>query len=407
MFTALRKAEYTELAILFFIQGAAMSIWFVPIGSILDTHGLAHIKPLAFGASAIAYFVSPLIFGAMADRHVPPAKVLRTLATATAVLMAVASTAIRDHLNPWLILGLIQIFWLFYAPMFSFSSAIVLARLKDAKSEFGPIRAMATLGWMGGCLLVSWINADNSSRAGYVGAGAWLLVALFTYFLPETQMPPSAENLKWHERLGLDALTLLKNRDHRVIFLITTMLSIPIAAFYPYAPTNMRDVGLTHTSAWMSLAQCSEMVAMFSLGWLLAHWRLKWIFACGLAFGVLRFGLSAVGGEAWLLAGVALHGACYTLVYITAQIYLDQRVDPGWRTRAQALLSLTNSGLGNLVGYLGTGWFFRTCTGNAGTHWTLFWGGMAAIALGVLVYFLRAYQGVVAPKTAGLKIEAR
>jgi MFS family permease len=398
--TTLRKAEYTELAILFFIQGAAMSIWFVPIGSILDSHGLGQIKPLAFGASALAYFVSPLIFGAMADRHVPPAKVLRTLATATAVLMAVTSTAIREHLNQWVVLGLIQIFWLFYAPMFSISAAIVLARLKDANSEFGPIRAMATLGWMAGCLLVSWINADNSSRAGYVGAAVWLLVALFTYFLPSLQMPPSAENLKWHERLGLDALTLLKNRDHRVIFIITTLLSIPIAAFYPYAPTNMRDIGLTHTTAWMSLAQCSEMVAMFSLGWLLAHWRLKWIFACGLAFGVLRFGLSAVGGEGWLLAGVALHGACFTLVYITAQIYLDQRVDPGWRTRAQALLSLTNSGLGNLVGYLGTGWFYQRCTGSSGTNWTVYWGGMAAIALGVLVYFLRAYHGIAKPPAA-------
>jgi MFS family permease len=198
----------------------------------------------------------------------------------------------------------------------------------------------------------------------------------------------------------LDALTLLKNRDHRVIFIITTLLSIPIAAFYPYAPTNMRDIGLTHTTAWMSLAQCSEMVAMFSLGWLLAHWRLKWIFACGLAFGVLRFGLSAVGGEGWLLAGVALHGACFTLVYITAQIYLDQRVDPGWRTRAQALLSLTNSGLGNLVGYLGTGWFYQRCTGSSGTNWTVYWGGMAAIALGVLVYFLRAYHGIAKPPAA-------
>jgi MFS family permease len=398
--TTLRKAEYTELAILFFIQGAAMSIWFVPIGSILDSHGLGQIKPLAFGASALAYFVSPLIFGAMADRHVPPAKVLRTLATATAILMAVTSTAIREHLNQWLILGLIQIFWLFYAPMFSISAAIVLARLKDAKSEFGPIRAMATLGWMAGCLLVSWINADNSSRAGYVGAAVWLLVALFTYFLPSLEMPPSAENLKWHERLGLDALTLLKNRDHRVIFIITTLLSIPIAAFYPYAPTHMRDIGLTHTSAWMSLAQCSEMIAMFSLGWLLAHWRLKWIFACGLAFGVLRFGLSAVGSEGWLLAGVALHGACFTLVYITAQIYLDQRVDPGWRTRAQALLSLTNSGLGNLFGYLGTGWFYRKCTGDAGTNWTVYWGAMSAIALGVLIYFLRAYHGIAKPPGA-------
>src|ERR1700744_2225052 len=76
----LRKAEYAELMILFFIQAAGMAVWFVPLGSILDTHGLHHIKPFAFATNAIASFVSPLIFGAMADRHVPPAIVLRWLA---------------------------------------------------------------------------------------------------------------------------------------------------------------------------------------------------------------------------------------------------------------------------------------------------------------------------------------
>ena len=77
MLRALRKAEYAELMILFFIQSAAMSIWFVPLGTIIDANGLQVIKPFAFAAAAAAAFISPLMFGAMADRHVPPAKVLR------------------------------------------------------------------------------------------------------------------------------------------------------------------------------------------------------------------------------------------------------------------------------------------------------------------------------------------
>ena len=92
MLTTLRKAEYAELMILFFIQAAAMAIWFVPLGPILDAHGLHDIKPFAFAAYALAAFVSPLMFGAMADRHVPPAKVLRGLAFATAAMTLVIST---------------------------------------------------------------------------------------------------------------------------------------------------------------------------------------------------------------------------------------------------------------------------------------------------------------------------
>lgn len=393
MLTTLRKAEYAELVILFFIQGAAMAIWFVPLGPILDAHGMHHIKPFAFAASAIAAFISPLMFGAMADRHVPPAKVLRWLASATSVMTAAVAAAIQNGLNPWLVLALIQIFSLSYAPMFSISTALVLARLENAQKEFGPIRALATIGWLSGGLLISALNLDRSALAGYLGALFWLIVATFTYFLPALEIPKSAQHLSWHERLGLDALTLLKDRDTRVVFITTTLFNIPLAAFYPYAPTNLHDLGFAHTSAWMSLAQCSEFVAMFSLAWLLHHWRLKWIFACGLAIGVLRFAASAVNTQSSLLLGVSLHGASFVLVFITAQIYLNQRIDSAWRTRAQALLTLMNNGVGNLVGYLGAGWWFATCARPAGTQWTHFWGALAVMVGGVMIYFLTAYRG--------------
>ena len=392
MLTTLRKAEYAELMILFLIQAAAMAIWFVPLGPILDAHGLHAIKPFAFAANALAAVVSPLIFGAMADRHVAPARVLRWLASATAVMTAVIATAIQRGWNPWLVLALIQLFSLSYAPMFSISTALVLARLQDAKKEFGPIRALATLGWMGGALLISALGFDRSAFAGYVGAGFWLLVAGFTFLLPALEIPKSAEHLSWHERLGLDALTLLRNRNHRVVFMTTSLFSIPLCAFYPYAPTQLNDLGFNRTSAWMSLAQVSEIIAMFSLGWLLLNWRLKWILACGLGIGIVRFALSALNTPIPLLSGIALHGASFTFVFITAAIYLDQRIEPAWRTRAQALLALMNNGLGNLIGYLGTGWWFNACTSAEGTRWPVFWGVLAALVGAVLLNFLATYR---------------
>ncbi len=393
MFRTLRKAEYAELMILFFIQSAAMSVWFVPLGAILDAHGLHVIKPFAFGASAIAAFISPLTFGAMADRHVPPAKVLRGLALATAILLLLISTAMQCHWNAWVILGLIQTFYLAYAPMFSISTALVFARLQDAKKEFGPIRALGTIGWMTGALLTSLFSLDRSAQAGYLGATLWLLVAAFTFLLPQLEVPAAVAHLSWHERLGLDALTLLRDRDTRVVFITTTLFNIPIAAFYPYAPTHLHELGFAHASAWMSLAQTTELISLFSLGALLLKWRLKWIFACGLGFGVARFAFSAANTDGSLLVGIILHGASYVLVFITAQIFLDQRVDPAWRTRAQALLTLLNGGVGNLIGYLGGGWWFNACTTAGHTDWRLFWGFLSAIVAAVLVYFLSAYHG--------------
>jgi len=388
----LRKAEYFELVTLFFIQGAALGMWFVPLSTVLDAHGLQRIKPFAYACSALAALISPLIFGAMADRHASPVKVLRGLSLATAAAMALVSTAIKLDCHAWLVLALIQVHALCSSPTWSISSTIVFARLEDAKKEFGPIRAMATLGWMVGCLVVSALGADRSPLAGYSGSVVWLIVTGFTYFLPELETPKSAEHLTWRQRLGWDALVLLKHSDHRVVFVTAGLFAIPLCGFYPYTPPNLREVGLTHTSAWMSLGQITEITTMFLLGGLLLRWRLKWIFACGLALGVLRFASCAVNREAWLLAGIFLHGFSFTMVFITAQIYLNQRVENAWRARAQALMQGVN-GVGSLVGYLGTGWWFAACAPAGHPRWTRFWSGLAVAVAFVLVYFLTTYRG--------------
>ncbi len=385
--------EKVELTALFFLHGMALGVWFVPLSRVLDAHGLGSIKPFAFATSALAAFVSPLIFGAMADRQASPVRVFRGLAFATAGAMGLATWAIGAGWSPWVVLGLIQVHALCSSPTWSLSNAIVFARLQDSRRQFGPIRAMATLGWMSGCWLVSVLGADASTGAGYTGVVVWVGVGVFTYLLREAGAPVLVGEVSWRERLGLDALSLFKHPDHRVVFMTAALFAIPLAAFYPYTPVQMQALGLERTAAWLSVGQVSEVVALFALGAVLGRWRLKWILVAGLVFGVVRFALCALDGRGWLMLGVALHGCSFTLVFITAQIYLDQRVEAAWRARAQALMSLMASGLGNLLGYLGNGWWFGACTGPEGTRWTLFWGVLSLAVGGVLVYFLAVYQG--------------
>lgn len=392
--TTIRRAEYFELIVLFFIQGMAMGMWFVPLGAVLDAHGMAGLKPYAFATSALAAFVSPLVFGAMADRHRSPVVVLRGLAVATALAMALAATAIQREWNPWVVLALIQLHSLCTAPTFGISTAIIFSRLKNSQREFGPIRAMATFGWMAGCWIVSALNADTSALAGYSGSLVWLVVAAFTLLLPSVPPPKPTGPPTLRQRMGWDAWSLLKNRDHRVVFIAAALFNIPIAAMYPFTPTHLRELGLVHTTALLSLGQVTEVIAMFMLAGLFARFRVKWIFAIGLAAGLIRYSLCALDNRFGVLLGTSLHGCAFTFVMITAQIYLDERIDPAWRARAQSLYSLMTSGVGNLVGYLGTGWWFLACTRSGTTAWPLFWGGLAGVSTLVGVYFLSAYHGI-------------
>ena len=387
------RTPYSRLATLFFIQWMGLAVWVVPLTLVLNAHGYAAILPLAFATGAVAAFVSPLFFGAMADRHLAPTRVLCWLSVGAAASLALASWAIQSGWNAWGVLALIQFYNLCSAPTTSLSTAITMSQLTEPKRQFGPVRALGTIGWMAGCLLVSGLNADASTLAGFTGAALWLGLAGFSFLLPAVEPPKSLEHLTWHERLGLDALTLLKHPDHRVIFLCACLLNIPLAAFYPYTPVHLTDLGLLKPAAWMSLAQIAEIFTMFLMGSLLTRLRLKWILLAGLGFALARYGLFGLNTKATVIAGVILHGCVYTLFFTVAQIYVNERVDVAWRTRAQALLTLMNSGVGYLVGYLVCGWWFKQCGGPAATNWPRFWSFLAVAVAAVTIYFLSAYRG--------------
>ena len=124
------RTRYGWLAILFFLHGMALSTWFVPLATILDAYQLRTIKPWAFATWTVSALVSPLLFGAMADRRLGPVRVLRGLAFGGAVAVTAAATAIRAGANPWLILGCIQFLALCSSPTWSLSSTIVLSALR-------------------------------------------------------------------------------------------------------------------------------------------------------------------------------------------------------------------------------------------------------------------------------------
>jgi MFS family permease len=386
------RFEYGELAALFFLQMMGTGMWLVPLSRILNGNGYAKLSPYAYATSAIAAFVSPLIFGAMADRHVSPVRVLRWIATGSALGVAAASFAIQRGWPAGAVLGLVQLYSFFAVPTNSIASTIIFSRLRDSQRQFGPVRALGTFGWMCGCWLISAMNLDASPRAGYLGACVWVTLAIFTCVLPSVA-PPAGGHVTLRQRMGWDALALLRHHDHGVVFLTAALFCIPLAAFYPFTPQQLQQLGFHRTAAWMSLGQVTEMLTMFCLAGLITKWRLKWIFAAGLAFCVMRFAFCALNIGPWLLAGVTLHGLSFTLFFITAQIYLNERVEPVWRARAQALMSLMTSGVGNLVGYLGTGFWFQACTPMSGTRWTLFWSGLALAVALVMVFFVAAYHG--------------
>ena len=132
---------------------------------------------------------------------------------------------------------------------------------------------------------------------------------------------------------------------------------------------------------------------MFALAALLTRFRLKWVLLAGLVLGVMRLGLMATNVSHLVILSVALHGPVFVLFYPVSQLYLEQRVDTRLRAQSQALLSLLNSGVGNLSGFILIGKWHSVCTTAGVVDWTRFWTPLSLGAAGLTVFFLITYRG--------------
>jgi MFS family permease len=198
----------------------------------------------------------------------------------------------------------------------------------------------------------------------------------------------------------LDAFRLLGERDHLVFFSVTTLLSIPLAAFFMHTPIHLSALGIEKATATMTIGQISEIAAMLLMSVVMTRFRVKTVLMVALALSALRYFLfsiaGATGGSAWLIGGIALHGLCYTLYFITGQLFLDRRVEPEMRSQAQGLLSLVSNGLGSVIGTLLSVRLHDFTVGAGHGGWSTYWfiqGACIAICLPILMIF---YHGVAA-----------
>ncbi|RYD26574.1 MAG: MFS transporter, partial [Verrucomicrobiaceae bacterium] len=352
---------------------------------------------MAFVVPPLCALISPLIGGALADQRVPANRLFAWASVMASAALLGAFSALDAGWHPWWFIGLLGMYSLFSGPAWGLLTVISLSHLERGEKQFPLVRLGATLGWMAAGLLTSYVlRADTSPTAGYASAVARLSCGLLAFMLPHT--PPLGKGNSWKSRLGLDAFSLMKHRDHLVFFVVTALFSIPLSAFYMYAPELLKVLGDQRSTATMTIAQLTEIAAMLLVGSVMLRFRVKTVLLWALGLSAVRFGMSAYAGATgsiyWHIGGIALHGMCYTFYFITAQVFMDRRVDPGLRGQAQGLLALVTSGLGPLVGAMVCGALRKHLVTEDGHGWMEFWGTLSAMIAVCFVIFALFYQGL-------------
>jgi nucleoside transporter len=231
-----------------------------------------------------------------------------------------------------------------------------------------------------------------------LAAGASVVLGLFSMVLPHTPPHAAGKPLNIRDILGLDALSLMKDRSFATFVIGSFLLCIPLQFYYTWTNPFLNELGMAAPASKMTLGQMSEILFMLALPALLLRFGSKVILLVGMAAWERQ--IPAVRQRehrvrAWMLyAGILLHGVCYDFFFVTGQIYVDQRAGLKVRAAAQGFLTFITQGVGYLIGSFVSGLVVQRYALPAGGHdWYSVWLRPAVGAAAILVIFALLFRG--------------
>lgn len=394
-----------RLSVMMFLQFFIWGGWFVTLGTFLGgTLGASGGEiGMAFSTQSWGAIIAPFIIGLIADRFFNAERILGILHLVGAVLMYLMYQS-GDFANfyPY-VLG----YMIAYMPTLALVNSVSFGQMKDPTKEFGKIRVWGTIGWIVAGLVISYVFSWDSQQAIADGmlrntfmlcAIASAALGVYSFTLPAT--PPASKGKQASglgELLGLDALSLLKDKNFLVFFLSSVLICIPLAFYYQNANPFLTEIGVENATGKMTLGQVSEVLFMLALPLFLNRFGIKLTLMLGMAAWVLRYALFALGdadgGVMLLIVGIALHGICYDFFFVSGQIYTNAKATEQCKSAAQGLITLATYGVGMLVGFWVAGQVTDSYVTNAGHDWAPIWYFPAGFALVVLVIFVLLFKG--------------
>jgi len=389
-----------KLSALMFLQYFVWGAWSVTMGTWLGQtlHFSGEQIGVAFGTSALAAMLSPLLVGGIADRVFATEKVLAALHIVGGVILFTASQ--QTQFSAFYI-DLLA-YTLCYMPTLALSNSLSFRQMQDPGREFPAIRVLGTLGWIVAGLVIGTMGIEATKQPMEIAAGASVLLGVFCLALPHTP-PQKSARASLSQSLGLDALKLLREPSFAVFVLGSFLVCIPLQFYYAFANPFLNELQVSNAAGKMTLGQMSEVGFMLVMPWFFRRLGIKAMLLAGMAAWTTRYLLFAYGNNeslVWMLyGGILLHGICYDFFFVTGQIYVDRKAPADLRAAAQGLIAFVTLGVGMFIGSWASGRIVDAFAVPGGHEWSRIWLVPAAGAAVVLLLFAVMFrtEGVDSP----------
>ncbi|HKZ31036.1 MAG TPA: nucleoside permease [Vicinamibacteria bacterium] len=388
-----------KLSAMMFLQFFVWGAYFVTMGTYLlqGLHFTGTETAIAYSTMPWGAIVAPFVIGMIADRFFAAEKLLGVLHLVGAALLYWVSTVTTPGAFFWVLL----LYALCYNPTLALVNAIAFNQMASPEKQFPAVRLFGTIGWIVAGLIVGWLKVEATATPILIATGASVAFGLFAFVLPHTPPKSLGHKVTVRDVLGLDALSLMKDRSFAIFVLGSLLICIPLAFYYNFTNPFLNERGMENAAAKQSLGQMSEVLFMLVMPFFFRRLGVKWMLIAGMAAWATRYLLFAFGNASELVfmyyLGILLHGICYDFFFVTGQIYVDKTAPKSIQASAQGFITLVTYGVGMLIGSWVSGPVvdrYARQAGEAVVHdWTAIWLWPASMAFVIILLFAFFFDG--------------
>ena len=361
-----------RLIILSFLQFAIWGAYLTSMGNYLGNAGLGANIGLFYSIQGIVSIFMPALMGIVADRWIPAQKLLGICHVIAGAFMIAAGWygLTADIVQFSTLFTLYSISVAFYMPTWALSNSVAYNALDkeglDAIKAFPPIRVFGTIGFICSMWAIDLLGFQSTAAQYVVSGGLGILLATYSFTLPECSTERDSGKKSLVEALGLNAFALFKEYRMAVFFIFSMLLGMILQITNGYAnpfissfvayPEFADTFGVQHANMLISLSQISETICILLIPFFLKRFGIKNVMIIAMLAWALRFaffGMGNPGSGVWLFVlSMIVYGMAFDFFNISGSLFVNKEVNTNLRSSAQGLFMMMTNGFGSTIGVL-------------------------------------------------------